>query len=91
MILNAEKLFAKIRNRRTFAHGIHPVAHKEATEDKAIRRTPFPPRVYLPLNQHIGSPSRPLVKPGQEVVRGEPVAESGGPFQSLFMLPLQGS
>jgi len=90
MILNAEKLFAKIRNRRTFAHGIHPVAHKEATEDKAIRRTPFPPRVYLPLNQHIGSPSRPLVKPGQEVVRGEPVAESGGTFSVPLHAPVTG-
>lgn len=90
MILNAEKMFAKIRNRRTFAHGIHPVAHKEATEDKAIRRTPFPPRVYLPLNQHIGSPSRPLVKPGQEVVRGEPVAESGGTLSVPLHSPVTG-
>lgn len=90
MIFNAEKLFAKIRNRRTFAHGIHPVTHKETTAGLAIRRTPFPPRVDLPLSQHIGAPSKPLVKPGQEVVRGEPIAEPGGFLSVPIHAPVTG-
>ena len=90
MILNAEKLFAKLRNRRTFSHGIHPVTNKETTAGLAIRRTPFPPRVDLPLSQHIGAPSVPLVKPGQEVVRGEPIAESGGFLSVPLHAPVTG-
>jgi len=90
MILNAEKLFAKLRKRRTFSHGIHPVAHKEATAGLAIRRIPFPPRVDLPLSQHIGAASKPLIKPGQEVVRGEPIAEPGGFLSVPIHSPVTG-
>jgi electron transport complex protein RnfC len=64
--------------RRSFPHGIHPEENKFYTEDKPIRRLPFPPRLILPLAQHTGAPSIPLVHAGQEVVRGEPIAEAGG-------------
>ena len=62
----------------SFAHGIHPSEHKETTRDKPIRRLPFAPRLTIPLAQHIGAPSVPLVKVGQEVVRGEPIARAEG-------------
>ncbi len=69
----------------SFGHGgIYPVEHKELTAAKPIRRLPFPPRLYVPLSQHKGAPARPLVQPGQEVVRGEPIAEAGG-FVSVPM------
>jgi electron transport complex protein RnfC len=90
MIVNTEKIFARLRNRRTFAHGIHPVAHKEATAGKAIRRIPFPPRVELPLSQHIGAPSVPRVQVGQEVVRGEPIADPGGLLSVPIHAPVTG-
>ena len=64
--------------RRTFPHGIHPAESKSLTADKPIRRLPFPPELILPLAQHTGAPSVPLVHPSQEVVRGEPIAEAGG-------------
>jgi Na+-translocating ferredoxin:NAD+ oxidoreductase subunit C len=70
--------------RKTFPHGIHPNEHKELTAGMAIRRMPFAPTLYIPLAQHIGAPARPIVKPGQEVVRGEPIAEAGG-FVSVPM------
>ncbi len=90
MILNAEKIFARLRKRRTFSHGIHPIANKETTAGLAIRRLPFPPRVDLPLSQHIGAPAVPLVKPGQEVVRGEPIAEAGGFLSVPIHAPVTG-
>jgi electron transport complex protein RnfC len=69
----------------SFGHGgIFPVEHKELTAGKAVRRLPFPPRLYVPLSQHKGAPARPLVRAGQEVVRGEPIAESAG-FVSVPM------
>jgi len=71
-------------NRKTFPHGIHPVAHKEETADKPIRRLTFAPELVIPLAQHKGRPSEPIVKAGQEVVRGEPIAQAAG-FVSVPM------
>ena len=67
--------------RRTFAHGIRPPDHKQ-TAKEAIRRLPFASQVIVPLAQHIGRPAMPIVHPGQEVVRGEPIGKADG-FRSL--------
>ena len=49
-----------------------------------IRRMAFPPEMILPLSQHLGAPSVPIVREDQEVVRGEPIARPGG-FVSVPM------
>lgn len=64
--------------RASFSHGVHPADHKAHTRDKPIRRLPFAPRLIVPLAQHIGTPAVPLVRVGQEVVRGEPIARAEG-------------
>jgi electron transport complex protein RnfC len=69
--------------RKNFSHGIHPPHHKMTT-DRAIRRFPFAPRLIVPLSQHIGKPAVALVRRGQEVVRGEPIARADG-FLSVPM------
>ena len=61
----------------TFARGIHPPQYKE-TAERTIRRLPFAPRLVVPLSQHVGRPSKPIVRVGQEVVRGEPIAQADG-------------
>jgi electron transport complex protein RnfC len=63
---------------KSFRHGIHPPMHKQETASTPIRRLSFPPTLYLHLDQFIGRPSKPIVKKGQEVVRGEPIAEPDG-------------
>ena len=72
------------RWRGTFSHGLHPPEHKELTADKTVMRLPFPNVVYVPLSQHTGAPAVPIVHPGQEVVRGEPIATAAG-FVSVPM------
>jgi electron transport complex protein RnfC len=64
--------------RATFPHGIHPAENKHFTAHKPIRRLPFPPELVIPLAQHTGAPSVPIVHVGQEVVRGEPIARAAG-------------
>jgi electron transport complex protein RnfC len=76
--------FLSLFKRNTFEHGIHPAAHKELTCELPIRRLPFAPRLIVPLSQHGGAPAVALVKPGQEVVRGEPIARAAG-FVSVPM------
>ncbi|MDQ1348124.1 MAG: H+/Na+-translocating ferredoxin:NAD+ oxidoreductase subunit [Acidobacteriota bacterium] len=63
---------------RTFRHGIHPEEHKEATAALAVERMPFVERYILPLSQHAGAPSRPLVEVGARVRRGQKIAEAVG-------------
>ena len=58
-----------------FQRGVHPPAHKQ-TADLRIRRLPFPPKVTVPLSQHIGKVPHAIVKVGQEVVRGQPIART---------------
>jgi len=72
--MNLRNLF----RRNTFERGIHPADHKALTCGLPIRRLPFASTLTLPLSQHAGAPSIPLVKPGQEVVRGEPIAKANG-------------
>ena len=62
----------------SFSHGVHPPSNKGLTAHVPIKRLPFPPRLVIPLNQHIGTPARAIVKKGEEVVRGQPIAEADG-------------
>ncbi len=60
-----------------FERGIHPPQNK-LTADQSIRRLPFAPRLMVPLLQHIGQPAKAVVRVGQEVVRGQLIAEADG-------------
>lgn len=62
----------------TFRHGVHPPDHKDLTGHIPIRRMPFPEELVLPLRQHAGRPARPIVSAGDQVERGDVVAEADG-------------
>ena len=64
--------------------GLHVPDRKEATSRLPIRRMPFAPMLVVPLSQHTGAPAVAIVREGQEVVRGEPIAKAGG-FVSVPM------
>jgi electron transport complex protein RnfC len=68
------KLLSYFRG-EAFQRGVHPPSCKLTASTK-IRRLPFPPKVIVPLSQHIGKVPRAIVKVGQEVVRGEPIART---------------
>jgi Na+-translocating ferredoxin:NAD+ oxidoreductase subunit C len=75
---------------KTFRHGIHPDDYKALTRALPIERMPFADRLVLPLSQHIGAPSRPLVKPGDRVYRGQMIAEAGGFVSCPIHAPVTG-
>ncbi len=64
--------------KRSFAGGIHPPGYKNATKSTAITRCPLPSTVVVPVSQHIGAPSKPVVDVGATVKTGDPLAEPGG-------------
>jgi hypothetical protein len=69
-----------IFRRNTFARGIHPPSHKEATAECPIRFLPTPSRVTLPLHQHAGTAADLIVKPREQGSSLDPSAESGTHF-----------
>jgi electron transport complex protein RnfC len=68
----------------SFRNGVHPPEHKEETGHLAIRRFPFAPVLVVPLSQHLGKPAVAVVREGQEVLRGQTIAEPDG-FVSVAM------
>ncbi len=55
----------------TFKGGIHPPYNKEYTNQIALRKAEAPKVVYIPLQQHIGAPAKPIVEVGDEVKKGQ--------------------
>lgn len=76
--------FPSLIRKNPFDRGVHPPQCKSSTSGLAIRRLPFAQELRVPLLQHTGAPARPIVREGQEVVRGEPIAAAGG-FVSVPM------
>ena len=64
------------RKNRTFKGGINPPGYKELTNGKPIVKANHPKVVYIPLQQHIGTPCKPIVKVGEEVKVGQKIGES---------------
>ena len=56
---------------KTFRHGVHPPESKDETSGLAIRQFPFSPVLVVLLQQHLGKPSVPTVREGQEVAEAE--------------------
>jgi electron transport complex protein RnfC len=72
-----------------FARGVHPPQHKD-TAAMPIARLPFAPRLVVPLSQNVGRPARPIVSVGQEVLRGQPLAEADGFVSVPHHAPVSG-
>ncbi len=60
----------------TFKKGLHPEDYKYFSHDQAIEILPLPDDVYIPLQQHIGTPCEPLVTKGDRVKTGQIIANS---------------
>lgn len=69
---------------KTFPGGIHPHDNKSFSKNKKIETMPLPEKIVIPLSQHIGAPSKPIVKVGDEVLAGQRIAEASG-FVSIPM------
>ncbi len=66
----------------TFRGGIHPLRRthhgKPLSAARAIEKCSVPDEVVLPLSQHIGAPSVPVVTVGDRVDMGQKIAEASG-------------
>ena len=71
--------------------GVHPDDRKRPAADQPVRVMPLPARLYLPLQQHLGSQARPAVLVGQKVKKGELIAEAQGMVSAPIHAPTSGT
>ena len=64
--------------KKTFKHGFHIQGKKELSRGDNYIEIPAPYMVKIPLLQHIGTPSEPVVKVGDYVKVGQLIAKKGG-------------
>lgn len=71
--------------------GAHPQANKDPASGTTITAIPLPPRLTLPLLQHIGAPARPVVAAGDRVLRGQVLATAQGHVSAPVHAPTSGT
>jgi len=74
-----------------FHGGVMLRQHKRESTSIAVTKSDIPEFLVLPLNQHIGSPSRPIVKPGDTVLKGQIIAEAANDISVPLHAPTSGT
>jgi len=69
--------------------GVHPAENKFSA-GKKIEALPIPEQVSVPIAQHIGAPSEPVVSKGDEVKVGQLIAKSSGFVSANIHSPVSG-
>lgn len=73
-----------------FHGGIHPPQNKTLSNQRPIRPAPLPSQLILPLNMHLGAPAKPVVQIGDEVLKGQKIAEAQGAVSLPVHAPTSG-
>jgi len=75
----------------SFHGGIHPPENKAQSLQLPLGRPSLPSELILPLGQHIGQSSRPLVQIGDSVLKGQSIAINNGFLSSFLHAPTSGT
>lgn len=71
--------------------GLKLEAHKRRSTARPLQTATVPELLALPVDQHAGSPARPIVSPGERVARGQPIAEPVGAISAWLHAPVSGT
>lgn len=74
-----------------FKGGVHPPQHKEKSTRRPIRPAQLPKQLVLPLHQHIGESSAPIVEVGDHVLKGQKIARAQGYVSAALHAPSSGT
>jgi len=69
--------------------GVHPEERK-LSADKQIEKSSLPKIAYVPLSQHLGAPSVPVVDKGDNVKTGQLIAKAQGFISANIHSPVSG-
>ena len=76
---------------KSFKGGIHPPYSKSFTEKVALEKAKEPELAIIPLQQHIGAPSDPIVKVGDKVKVGQKIGEASGFVSAMVHSSIAGT
>lgn len=71
--------------------GLRLDAHKQRSRSKPLRVATTPTQVVLPLDQHGGAAATPIVKAGDTVLLGQPIAQPGADISAWLHAPVSGT
>ncbi|WP_396586661.1 electron transport complex subunit RsxC [Bermanella sp. R86510] len=74
-----------------FHGGIHPNENKQQSTQTEIIRADIPNVLVLPIAQHIGAKSKPVVNIGDAVLKGQVIAEADGFVSANLHAPTSGT
>ena len=74
-----------------FPGGVHPEQNKQQSNPGTILDLPLPQRLLIPLSQHIGAPAKPVVKLGEQVYKGQLIAQAAGFISASVHAPSSGT
>jgi electron transport complex protein RnfC len=74
-----------------FDGGLHLDGHKSMSTERPVSRLEPGPRYVLPLQQHIGASSQPVVAKGDRVLKGQMVARPGNLVSAAIHSPVSGT
>lgn len=74
-----------------FVGGIHPAENKTQSTNTPISYAGIPSKLILPLTQHIGTQSKPLVSLGDTVLKGQLIAEAQDFISANLHAPTSGT
>ena len=74
---------------KRFRGGVHPHSEKVSGE-REIENAVLPPKVIIPLQQHVGAPAQPAVEVGAEVKKGQKIGEAGGFVSAMIHASISG-
>jgi Na+-translocating ferredoxin:NAD+ oxidoreductase subunit C len=71
--------------------GLRLDAHKERSTSQPLRAATSATTFVLPLDQHVGAPAVPMIKVGERVLRGQPLARPGKELSAWLHAPASGT
>ena len=77
-------------SRHGFFGGVHPAYNKAMASREGIREMPLPDELVVYFSQNLGAPSKPIIKKGDEVKKGQVIGESGGFVSTPVHAPTSG-
>ncbi|MCP5420849.1 MAG: electron transport complex subunit RsxC [Gammaproteobacteria bacterium] len=73
-----------------FHGGLRLASHAAESIGQAVRPAALPARLIAPLQQHIGSPAKPVAQVGESVRKGQLLAQSDGYISAAVHAPSSG-
>ena len=74
-----------------FHGGLKTARHKAESNQTLIQQARLPARLTIALRQHAGNMTRPLVKPGDKVLKGQMIGQPDGYISAAIHAPTSGT